>query len=477
MSRARGRVRVAHLVLSLQVGGLEKVVLDLARHADRATFDTCVLCLRASGPAPPRFERSGVSVHSLGLSELRRGHTLFRLIRWLLRVRPDVLHTHNPTPHLYGALAACAAGVPVLVHTKHGRNYPESLRAVAWNRLASCLSDRIVAVSEDAAAVARRVEHVAGRKITVIRNGIDLAEFPPPGSRTWGRGPAIHIARLIDLAKDQTTLLRAARLVAEREPGFQLLIVGDGPDRERLTALAEELRLGGHVQFLGFRGDVSALLGTADLFVLSSVTEGISLTLLEAMAAGLPIVATDVGGNREVVVPDQTGLLVPARSPEALAEAMLRVLRDPDRARRMGAAGRQRVEDEFSLGRMVTEYGQLYLSLLSKRCPHRCRGFIPGSSPGGPPQDIEEGAQGHRSNCQGKEGYYRPSFRRRHRQGTVSGNLDIAEQALVKRPKRVLTVPSPSSDSLPADLPSEYFCKPLPLLPFGETSAGPGLGA
>jgi sugar transferase (PEP-CTERM/EpsH1 system associated) len=365
---ARTRVRVVHLVRSLQVGGLERVVLDLARHADAQTFDPCVLCLQDGGPLRERFEALGVAVHSLDLRELRKGPTLLRLVRWLRQAQPQVLHTHNPTPHLFGALAAWPAGVPVLVHTKHGRNYPESRRAVAWNRLASWFSDRVVPVSADSAEVARQIERVPPRKVQVILNGIDLADFPAPaGPRPKPGKRVVHVARLIDVTKDQTTLLRAARLVADREPDFRLTIVGDGPDRAPLTALAADLGLQGHVHFLGYRSDVAALLGSADLFVLSSLSEGISLTLLEAMAAGLPVVATAIGGNREVVVPGQTGLLVPARSPAALAEALLALLRGPEQARRMGIAGRRRVEEQFSLGRMVAQYEDLYLSLLRGR--------------------------------------------------------------------------------------------------------------
>jgi sugar transferase (PEP-CTERM/EpsH1 system associated) len=366
LTAAGRRVRVAHLVLGLGVGGLEKVVLNLARRTDRRRFETRVLCLQQGGALRARFEDMGIPVDSLDLPRLPKARTLVRLVRWLRQARPDVLHTHNPTPHVFGALAARAAGVPVVVHTKHGRNYPDSFRAVAWNRLASWLSDRIVPVSADAAAVAREVERIRGRKVQVIRNGIDPADFAAPAGLRPGAGKrAVHVARLMDLVKDQTTLLRAARLVVDREPGFQLTVVGDGPDRARLEALAGELGLGGHVHFLGMRSDVRELLGAADLFVLSSLTEGISLTLLEAMAAGLPVVATEVGGNREVVVPGETGLLVPAGSPAALAEALLALVRDPERARRMGAAGRRRVEDQFSLARMAADYEQLYLALVA----------------------------------------------------------------------------------------------------------------
>jgi hypothetical protein len=150
--------------------------------------------------------------------------------------------------------------------------------------------------------------------------------------------------------------LRAAQIVADAVPGFCLDVVGDGASRPELLALTEELKLGGNVRFLGARNDVNTLLAGADLFVLSSISEGIPMTLLEAQAAGLPAVVTDVGGNREVVIHGETGLLVPPRSPEALAESMLLLLRDPNRARLMGEAGRRRVEALFDARGTAAKY-------------------------------------------------------------------------------------------------------------------------
>ncbi len=359
MGTVRGPRRVVHLVLSLNIGGLEMVVLDLVRHTDRRAFEPCVLCLSEVGALGPAFAAAGVPVESLNLAGRSSVRRVLLLARWLRRVRPHVLHTHNPSPHVAGALAARLAGVPVVVHTKHGRNKPADRRAVAWNRLAARLTDHVVAVSEDAADVARRVERVPASKVRVIHNGIDLAVFHPPAAPDADGMRAIHVARLIGV-KDQATLLRAVRRVVDREPRFRLEILGDGPAREALTRLRQDLGLEQHVHFLGFRSDVGAHLQAADLFVLSSVSEGVSLTLLEAMACGLPVVATDAGGNREVVVPGGTGVLVPPGRPELLADAVLGLLHDRDRARAMGRAGRRRVEESFDLRRVVAAYERLY---------------------------------------------------------------------------------------------------------------------
>jgi sugar transferase (PEP-CTERM/EpsH1 system associated) len=361
-----GRVRVVHLVSSLGIGGLEMMVLNLVHCSNRNAFASHVICLQQTGAVAPMLEAVGVPVTNLDCSGLASARTLWRLTRCLRQLRPHVVHTHNPRPHLYGTTAALLAGVPVVLHTKHGINPLDRGLATLGIRVASRLTDFVVAVSEATAEVARRVERVPSRKLSVIRNGVDVPRFPFVACRAKTSRRVIHVARLQG-SKDQTTLLRAARLVADAEPGFQLELVGDGPLRTPLTALAAGLSLGRCVRFLGFRNDVADLLSKGDLFVLSSVSEGIPLALLEAMAAGLPVVATSVGGVTEVVLPGQTGLLVPPGSPEALARAVLILLRDPATAHRMGQAGRQRIEKEFDLRHVTARYENLYLRLLGQR--------------------------------------------------------------------------------------------------------------
>jgi sugar transferase (PEP-CTERM/EpsH1 system associated) len=357
-------VPVVHVVTSLGMGGLEKVVLDLTRGLNRAIFKPSVLCLHERGPLASQFEAAGVPVAALDCGQVPRWRMVIRLARRLRLLRPPIVHTHNPIPHIYGTAAARLAGVPFLVHTKHGRNRPEWPRQVLLNRLASYLSNRVVPVSADAAEVARRIERVPRRKLLIIHNGVDMTVFrPAPGPGLVLRH-VIHAARL-NLIKDQKTLLRAARLAADAAPDFRLELIGDGPEREALHALRDELGLQAQVIFLGERDDIPERLQQASLFVLSSLGEGLSLTLLEAMACGLPVVATRVGGNPEVVVHGTTGLLVPPESPSALAEAMLSLWRDPGTARRMGQAGRRRIEAEFDLKRVVARYEALYLSLMS----------------------------------------------------------------------------------------------------------------
>jgi sugar transferase (PEP-CTERM/EpsH1 system associated) len=352
------------------MGGLENVVFNLVRCCTADVVPACVLCLQEAGALAPQFERIGVAVETLSKPPGSIWKRVIQVAGALRRARADVLHTHNPGPHLHGALAAKLAGVPVLVHTKHGRNFVDRPLAVRLNRFAAALSDCVVAVSEDAARVALDLEKVSPTKVRIIRNGVDLDRFqyrPPRRSDEGIR--AVTVARL-DPIKDQVTLLRAVRLVVDKEPAFTLDIVGDGPSRPELELLRGTLGLARHVRFHGFQHDVQPYLAQSDYFVLSSLSEGIPLTLLEAMAVGLPGVATDVGGNREVVVSGETGYLVPAEAPGALADAMLLVQADPMGLDRMGRAARHRVDSMFALRDVVARYEGIYFECLAR---HRVR--------------------------------------------------------------------------------------------------------
>ena len=358
-------VSVVHLVLTLNIGGLEKFVYDLVRCTDQTRYSIRVLCLDEIGALGPQFENIGIPVETLGVHFRGVFQSIFRTARRLRELRPDVLHTHNPAAHIVGAPAARLSRVPAVVQTRHGSHRICGWKTIAGYRLASWLSDRIVPISTDSAEIAHAIDRDPPRKLEIIRNGIDL-ECDGRGARLCAASPrrAIHVARLSYPTKDQRTLLRAVRLVVDEVPDFTLDIVGDGPDRPALEALCDELHLRSNVNFLGYRHDIHERLQQAGLFMLSSMTEGISISLLEAMAAGLPIVATSVGGNPDVVVDGETGLLVPSQSPLAMAQATLELLRHPERATLMGLAGRRRVEQEFDIRVCAEKYERLYRRLL-----------------------------------------------------------------------------------------------------------------
>lgn len=357
---------VVHVVASLEVGGLERVVLDLATHADRTRVTPRVACLEHPGALASRFTDAGIPVECVPHAGGGMGARIFRLARLLRRAGADVMHAHNVKSHLHGVMAAHLAGIPVSVSTKHGRNFPSGARSQIANRLACHLCSDLVGVSSDCAAIWHDVESANATKVSVITNGIDLAAFPQWSGPVDEPPRAISVARL-SAVKDPLTLLRATRRVVDREPGFRLDLVGDGPLRSEVEAAIVRLRLGAAVRVRGQIDDVASVLSGASFFVLASMSEGISLTLLEAMATGLPVIATRVGGTPEVVSHGKTGLLVSPRSPEELADAMLWMLGQPHARQRMGYESRRRVEERFNLRHTVDAYEQMYLRAFDMR--------------------------------------------------------------------------------------------------------------
>lgn len=355
---ARGQ-RVVHLLNSTAIGGAEMVALHLGQRLQDLGWQVEVVALRGHGDLSDVFNAAGIPVHDLAVPPAGGVIAMRRALRsWLRLGAPDVLHTHNVSPLVAAALAAPRHPDFRLVHTKHGRARAPNLRGRLLTRWAAGRADAIVAVSRDAAERAVNREHFPADRVRLIYNGID-AEAVIPRTGQWSR--RLVLAARLEPIKRIEVLLRAMAILRRADPQVTLTIVGDGSARPALERLAEELGLAGSTRFTGWREDVASELRSADCFVLPSRSEGLSMTLLEAMATGLPVVATRVGGNPEVVEEGVTGLLVPHSDPEALARALREVIEDPSRARAMGEAGRERVLARFSLRVMAESYHRLYL--------------------------------------------------------------------------------------------------------------------
>jgi len=355
VSGASRPIRVAHVSLTLKTGGLERILADLARHVDRDRYHLEFIALRETGRFADEIRDAGWKVHDL--QSRSRWQDLSALRQLFHERQIDIVHTHNTYPHLYGTLAARWAGVPIVLQTRHGQRAGHGWKSRVQYRLASRWCNQIIAVSDDAATLCVESDGIPPSKVRRIWNGIDTDQFrwTPPAVAPH----AISVARLSP-EKDFPTLLAAVRTVAPQVPGFRLTIVGHGPDREKLEATVKDWGLTGQIHFLGERADVPELLAQSAFFVTATLTEGISLTLLEAMAVGRAVIATAVGGNPEIVVDGQTGMLVPPRSVERLAEAMVEMCHHPERWRDWGVAGRDRVLEHFDVRRMAEDYEQVY---------------------------------------------------------------------------------------------------------------------
>ena len=355
-------IRVCHVSMSLQTGGLERLLVDLSRFHDRSRFAMQFVGLSGDGPPAADIRTAGCPVRVLNESvRIRKLRTILELSQLWRSERIQVVHTHNTYAHFYGALAAKLAGVPVVVNTQHGRGCGKGWKAKWQFRIANRLTQQIVGVSRDAATLCRADDPQSKDKIIAIWNGINLARFKYVGPKLIPT--AISVARL-SKEKDFPTLIEAVRQVLPHVPDFRLQIVGDGPERATIEQMIRELNLGNHIELFGERQDVPALLAQAGFFVSATRTEGVSLTLLEAMAVGLPIVTTAVGGNPEVVVDGHTGRLVPDGNPTALARVIIEMCAERDSWTLLGLLGRQRVEENFDIQKMIASYEALYAKLL-----------------------------------------------------------------------------------------------------------------
>lgn len=356
------RLRICHLSLTLCTGGLERLLVDFAHYHNQEQFELEFVALGETGQPAEDIRKWGCSVIESPLTARGKLKRVRQLANFFHERNYDLLHTHNAYPHFYGSLAGHQAKIPAIIHTRHGRRFGNNVSERLQFAIASRFTDRVVPVSDDTGDRCKKIGWLSDSKITRIWNGIDVNRFSytgPADSMT-----AITVSRLSP-EKDLLTMIEAIQLVIKSIPQFRLLIVGDGPERKRLEQKTAALNLGSHIRFAGERNDVPHLLTQAGFYVSSSLTEGISLTLLEAMSVGLPIVATSVGGNPEIVQESETGILVPPASASKLANAITQMCHQQQSWQYMGKQARARVEQCFNIRSMIKEYENLYLNSLA----------------------------------------------------------------------------------------------------------------
>lgn len=368
---------VLHVVHSLQVGGLEQGVVNVITGAPPHQHHA-VVCMATDGPLRERLP-ADTAVYALGK---RPGHdlaVLWRFSRLLRRLRPDVVHSRN-WGTFESVFVARLAGVPVVVHGEHGREITDAegrnRRRNLMRRAAAPLVDRFVAVSESLRHWLVNDVHIPARRVVTIRNGVDLERFSGI-QRAAARAclglpaaaPVIGTVGRLDPVKNQAGLIRAFQRLRTVYPDAILVIAGDGPYRDALERVAGTARPEGCVHLLGERRDVPTVLAALDVFALPSVAEGMSNTILEAMAAGLPVVATAVGGSPELIIDGVNGRLVPAGDEGALADAMAAYCADAVLRHTHGHASRNRAATDFGLPRMQAAYSALYDALAREKLP------------------------------------------------------------------------------------------------------------
>jgi glycosyltransferase involved in cell wall biosynthesis len=367
-------IRVCQLITELRPAGAERCVYELARRLDRGLFHMRVAALRG-GAVAEALRSAGVETVVLNVRGKWDVAGVWRLARLLRHWRIELLHTHLFHADLAGRLGAAMAGVPHVVHTVHVAERRFRPWQFAWARLAAGRCDRIVAVSRDVAAHHAALSGLPPHRYQVIPNGIDVAAYARDEAARerlraqWGvsegRVVIVAVGRL-DRQKGLDVLLRAAGLLFAKNPDLRLVIGGEGPQRKELESLVAELRLGACVRLLGFVQDVRAMLSAADIFAMPSRWEGFGLAAVEAMAAGLPVVASRAEGLREVVEEGRTGLLADVEDAEGLAQCIDICAHDPPGRADMGRRGAARAAEFFEISRTVEAHERLYLEVCGR---------------------------------------------------------------------------------------------------------------
>lgn len=360
---------VLHLLQGLYVGGLEYMVARLVNRLDRDRFLPSVCCFDKVGA----LQNSLCSDTKVTLLKRKPGTDLsypFKLAKLLKQDKIDILHVHNSTAYFYGVLAGKLAGTKRIIYTEHARDVAPNFKSCVMDKVLSLMTDRIVVVAEFLKTNLVQREWFNPEKISIIYNGIDGAPFAGEFDRETiirelgiaSDAKIIGIVARLDPIKNHRCLISAMQKVKGHFPDAMLLVIGDGPLRSELEELAAAVELQESIRFLGTRKDIPQLLSVLDIFVLCSLSEGQPLTILEAMAAGKPLVATAVGGIPEVIGEGVDGIVVPSNDADKLADALLELLREERKRRVMGARAREKFAEQFTVERMVEKYEKIYES-------------------------------------------------------------------------------------------------------------------
>ena len=377
-------VRILHLIESLVVGGAERVLVDIVTNIDKSKFKSIVCVYRDENPLRDELEEAGYPVIYLRKNLLTPLFPKFlkpffllidsiifviRLAKLMRDKNIQILHAHLFSAGLWGRLAALLGGRPKIITTEHTTtDWEKSLKKTVSNRLLNPITDRIVAVADTVGKTVIDVQKVVPGQVIIIPNGIKLDSFSAnktakhktilPGSK-----PRIAIVSSLTPVKRHDLLFKALKVCVKRVPTISCCVIGDGPERAGLEQLARNLGIENFVFFLGNRNDVNELLRDVDIVVSTSDYEGLPMNLLEAMAAGVPVVATDAGGSKDLVDSGKTGILVERGNVDAIANGICKIIENQDLSEQLKLNGYKIVEEHYSLDKIIKRWEKLYTSL------------------------------------------------------------------------------------------------------------------
>jgi len=360
-------MKIAHVVDSMEIGGAETLVSQMCRLQREQGHDPCVYAVLTLGPLGERMRAEGFAVQAnVGRHWSDSARNFFNVFK---ESKPDVVHLHNPTPTVYAAISARMAGVPNIVSTRHSLVAPPRrlLTELKYAVAATCC-DWVVGICDATTVNLKSMHCVPARKIVRVYNGanpvlrVAKEQWPPKSGFTL-----LYAGRL-EPVKNHALLLNAFRVALQSMPGLRLWMVGDGSERKKMESLATELGLSSQITFWGLQLDVAPFFSAADAFIMSSTSEGLPVSLLQAFSVGLPAIVTDVGGMAEVVRLARAGVTVPISDPDAMAAAILRMASNNEEREQYAANAKEAFALHFTLQAMVDSYMDLY-----RNTPRACR--------------------------------------------------------------------------------------------------------
>lgn len=378
-SAARGPVRIAYCIDTMQIGGTELNALRTAERIDRSRFEISVISLQPDGPLAERYRTAGIPVHPYRLTSLYAADTVrqgIRLARWLRRERIEILHCHDLYANLFGAPWGRMARVGTVITSRRWLHALPNRQLEIANRVMFRVGHWVLVNSAAVAKSVATTDRVPRHRVLEVSNFVGDGAFAPLPARVEADiraelalpADAFIVGCIARLApvKDHATLLRAVHRLAAKWPRLHLMLVGDGESRPEIESLATQLGIRDRVHFAGFRANEPNLHHMFDVSALTSLSEGFPNSLVEAMAAGRPVIATAVGGNVDAVR-DDTGFLVPVGAPDDVAAALERLMSDDALRLRMGSAAREVAYREYHAGSVIPKLEQLYLKLARTR--------------------------------------------------------------------------------------------------------------
>lgn len=369
------KIKIMHLTLSMGYGGLERIINQFAKKMDKDKFEISISCLDSGGPFLDDLSKNGlkkfVFTRKPGILDIS---LLLKLINLLKREKIDIIHSHSGCS-FYAAIAGRLAGVKRIIHTDHGRLIPDKMGLILEDKVASILLNAYVAVSYELSNYLQYRVKINKDKIITIINGVDTDCFKPfpevekkdvkKEIGVFEDAEIIGTVCRLDPVKNLIFMIETVKDILKKREKTILLIVGEGPERKPIEDVVDKLELNNKIILLGKRNDVERIMPILDIFILPSISEGTSMTILEAMACAIPVIASMVGGNTKLVQEGKNGYLFPLNKPELLNNRVLELLNDKKKREKMGKEARIIVEKELSFNHMLSEYTRLYYNVAS----------------------------------------------------------------------------------------------------------------